>query len=298
MRAHRWIVSLLPLVTAMPAPAAAVPDATPVGMVLSLAREVYGTMPPPGQPDPLGPKSAVCLHMEVATKAGPETRIALGLGPTLVGRSPRSGTPVTGSEPRSPCHWPREDTKVPASVPPPGSTAAGRGAPPFLGSLILGPNSKVVVQEWLVEDVTRPVVTLSALVGDFRAFFPRPSIRAEGQVRIETGIGKAKQTLILHGTAVCLHVAPDGTTLLAVLEGSVTVISKDGRKVLVPQGSWTELAPDRPPSPPSPLDARIGTLSPQAGGPAFTMPGEILIPDSPFIDLRRLASDLPKARHP
>jgi hypothetical protein len=238
--------------------------------------------------------------MEVATNAGPETRIALGLAPTLVGRSPRTGTPVTGSEPPSPCHWPPEDTKVPASVPPPGSAAAGPAASSFLGSLILGANSKVVVQEWLV-DAAGPKVTLSALVGDFRAFFtPQPSIEAGGQVRIETGIGKAKQTLILHGTAVCLHVAPDGTTLLAVLEGSVTVISKDGRQVLVPQGSWTELAPDRPPSPPSPLDAAIGTLSPQAGGPAFTMPGETLIRDPPFIDLRRLAlaSDLPKARHP
>jgi hypothetical protein len=292
MRAHRWIVSLLPLVTAMQAAAAAKPDATPVGTVLSVAREVNGTMLPQGRQFPLSLKSAVCLHMEVATKEGPDTRIGLGLGPTLVGKSLRTGTPVTSSAPPPPCAWPSADSPVPAGAPPPGSA--------FLGSLILGANSKVIVQEWLVEDVTRPKVTLSALVGHYRAFFtPRPSSEAGGQVRIEIGTEHPpKHTLILHGTAICLHVAPDGTTLLAVLEGSVTVTSKGGGKVRVAQGSWTEFAPDGPPRPPSPLDSHIGTLSPHAGGPAFTMPGEMLISDSPFINLRRLTSDLPKARYP
>ena len=78
----------------------------------------------------------------------------------------------------------------------------------------------------------------------------------------------------------------------------MTVTWEGGGRFGVAERSWTAFAPDRPPRPPSPLDSRIGTLSPQAGGPAFTMPGEMLISDSPFIDLRRLASDLPKARYP
>jgi hypothetical protein len=107
-------------------------------------------------------------------------------------------------------------------------------------------------------------------------------------------------TLDLHGTALCLRVAPDGTTFLAVFEGEVTVTSNGGSQVRVTKGSSTQLAPNGPPGPPSPLGTLIATLSPHAGGPAFTMPGETLIPDPPNVDLRRLAlgSDLPKVRHP
>jgi len=125
-------------------------------------------------------------------------------------------------------------------------------------------------------------------------FTPRPRSQAEGKVQIQTPAG----ILDLHGTAVCLRVAPDGTTVVAVLEGSVTVTAPGGGQVRVDQGLWTELAPGQPPLPPSPLDPRIGTLSPQAGGPAFSNPAETQIPDPPMLDLERLASDLPKGRHP
>jgi hypothetical protein len=118
----------------------------------------------------------------------------------------------------------------------------------------------------------------------------------DGDARDWTGVALVPAEA--DGTALCLRVAPDGTTLFAVLEGAVTITSRGGGQVRVPQGSWTELAPNRPPRPPSRLDSRIGTLSPQAGGPAFTMPGETLIAAPPNIDLKQLASDLPKARHP
>ena len=295
MRAHRWIVSLLPLVAAVSPPAAAVPVGATVGMVVSLAPTVNGTMLPQGPELTLGLQSPVCLHMEVATQAQAGARIALGAAPNPAGTPPRAGTPVTAGATPPACTEAAAGSSVHTNVPPPGGAAAGRGAPPFRGALIMGASSKVVVEEWLVEEVTRPKVTLRALLGDFLVFFtPRPRSQAEGKVQIETPAG----TLDLHGTALCLRVAPDGTTLVAVLEGEVTVTSKGGGKVLVTQGSWTEMALDRPPLPPSPLDPRIGTLSPHAGGPAFTKPGETQIPDSPFIDLERLTSDLPKARHP
>jgi len=284
MRAHRWIVALLPFVAVASPPAAAVPVDAPVGAVVSLAPEVDGAMPQ-GPRLPLGLQSPVCLHMEVATGARAGARIALGTAPAPAGTPSRTRTPVTAGAPPSPCTGAPAGSPVRTGAPPPGSAAAGRGAPPLRAALIMGANSKVVVEEWLVEEVSRPKVTLRALVGDFLVFFtPRPRSQAEGKVQIETPAG----ILDLHGTAVCLRVAPDGTTVVAVLEGSVTVTSKSGGKVRVAQGNWTELTPNRPPRPPSALDPRIGTLSPQAGGPAFTMPGETQIPDPPMIDLRRL----------
>ena len=287
MHAHRWIVSLLPLVAAVSPPAAAVPVGAPVGMVVSLVPTVNGTMPPQGPKLTLGLQSPVCLHMEVATQAQAGARIALGVAPAP------AGTRITAGAPPPACTEAAAGSSVRTGVPPPGGAVAGRGAPPFRGALIMGASSKVIVEEWLVEEVTRPVVTLRAVVGNFQVYFtPRPRSQAEGKVQIETPAG----ILDLHGTALCLRVAPDGTTLVAVLEGEVTVTSKGGGKVRVVQGSWTQLAPDQAPSPPSPLDPRIGTLSPHAGGPAH--PGEMQIPDPPFIDLERLTSDLPKARHP
>jgi hypothetical protein len=257
---------------------------------------VNGTLPQ-GPKLTLGLQSPVCLHMEVATQAQAGARIALGAAPAPAGTTLRAGTPVTAGAPPPACTEAAAASSVRTGVPPPGGAVTGRGAAPFRGALIMGASSKVVVEEWLVEEVTRPKVTLRALLGNFLVYFPpRPSIKAEGKVQIETPAG----TLDLHGTALCLRVAPDGTTLVAVLEGEVTVTSKGGGKVRVVQGSWTQLAPGQAPSPPSPLDPSIGTLSPHAGGPAFTKPGEMQIPDPPFIDLERLVSvsDLPKARHP
>ena len=289
MRTRRWIVSLLPLVAAVSPPAAAAPVGAPVGVVVSLAPTVNGTMLPQGPKLKLGLLSPVCLHMVVATQAQAAARIALGAAPAP------AGAPVTAGGLPPACTEAAAGSSVRTSVPPSGGAVAGRGAPPFRGALIMGASSKVVVEEWLVEQATRPKVTLRALLGDILVVFPpRPPSQAEGKVQIETPAG----ILDLHGTALCLRVAPDGTTLVAVLEGEVTVTSKAGGKVRVAQGSWTQLAPGQPPSPPSPLDPRIGTLSPHAGGPAFTKPGETQIPDPPFIDLERLGSDLPKARHP
>jgi hypothetical protein len=297
MLARPRIVTLLLVVAALPAAAAAAPGGTAVGTVVSLAPEVQGTMPPQGPTLPLGLQSPICLHMEVATQAGAGARIRLGIPAANAARPPGAGTPVSGGAPSPDC------TLTPANLPAGTGVqpaAAGRVAPPAAdlsprGVLIMGPSSKVVVEEWLVEEVTRPEVTLRALVGEFLVFFtPRPRTQIEGKVQIKTRAG----TLELHGTALCLRVAPDGTTRVAVLEGEVIVTANGGARVRVAQGNWTELAPDRPPRPPSPLDPRLGTLSPEAGGPAFTMPGETLVQDPPDLDLRRLASDLPKVRHP
>jgi len=271
MRACRRIVPLLLIAVAAPVRVGAAPATPRVGRVVTLSPKVSGTMPQ-GSPLRLAPQAEVCEHMEVATEEAARAQIVIGGPPALCGAT--------------------------VSIPPaPGGTPAGGGAPappPLRGALIMGPNSRVVFERWVIEQATRPELTLRAQLGEFLAFFmPRPRGLAEGKVQIVTPTA----TIELHGTAVCLRVAPDGTTAVAVLEGEVMVHGAAAGAVRVPQGSWTDVAPGRPPRPPSLLGASIGTLSPQAGGPAFTMPAEMLVTDPPHLDPGRLLN-LPKAGHP
>jgi FecR protein len=270
MRACRRIAPLLLIAVAAPVRAGAAPATPRVGRVVTLSPEVSGTMPQ-GPTLRLASQAEVCEHMEVATEAAARAQIVIGGPPALCGAAV-SNPPAPG-----------------------GAPAGGAPAlPPLRGALIMGPKSRVVFERWVIEQATRPVLTLRAQLGEFLAFFmPRPRGLAEGKVQIVTPTA----TIELHGTAVCLRVAADGTTAVAVLEGEVTVRGAAAGEVRVPQGSWTDVAPGQRPRPPSLLGPRPGTLSPQAGGPAFTMPAEMLVVDPPHLDPGRLLN-LPKAGHP
>jgi len=274
MRACRWIAPLLiaPLMSAAPVPAGAAPDTPRVGRLVTLTPEVSGKMPEQRQPGPLNWRDEVCEHMEVATQAAARAQILIG------------GRPA-------PCGAAALRLPVPGGTPPLG----GAQAPLSLrGALIMGPNSRVVFERWLI-DVARPEMTLRAQLGEYLVYImPRPTGLAAGKVQIVTRTA----TIDLHGTALCLRVAPDGTTSVAVLEGEVTVRGAGGGSpVRVPQGSGTAVAPGRSPQPPSPLSTHAGTLAPHAGGPAFTMPGEVLVTQPPNLVLGRLLN-LPKTGHP
>jgi len=275
MRTCRRIAPLLliaPLIGVAPVHAEPTPAAPRVGRLVTLSPEVNGTMPQ-GPTLQLGSQAEVCEHMQVATQAAARAKIVIGGPPALCG--------ATVSRP-----------PAPAGSPLPGGAPA---TAPLRGALIMGPNSRVVFDRWLIEQVTQPEMTLRALLGEFLVYFmPRPQGLAKGKVQIVTPTA----TIELHGTAVCLRVAPDGTTEVAVLEGEVTVRGAGGAsQVRLPQGSWTAIAPGRPPRPPSPVSSRTGTLSPQAGGPAFTMPADLLVTDPPNLVVGRLLN-LPKRGHP
>jgi hypothetical protein len=148
------------------------------------------------------------------------------------------------------------------------------------GTLIMGADSKVVFDQWVVWQGTRSEIGFQTLVGKFLVFFlPQTQGHAAGKVTIKTPAG----TLELHGTAVCVEVAPNGTTTIAVLEGLVTLKGAVGGEVQLPQGAWTRVVPGEPPAVQS------------HGAPAFDLPAHLLVEDPPHLDLRRLVLDLPKA---
>jgi hypothetical protein len=266
MRACRRIAPLLLIAVVAPARSGAARDTPRVGTVVTLSPEVTGAMPG-DHPRQLGSQAEVCEHMEVVTKAAAKATILIGDSKALCGA---------------------KDSNPPV--------------PPSLrGALIMFPNSRVSFERWVIEQATQPELTLRAQLGEFLVYLmARPQV--EGKVRIVT---PSNDTFELHGTAVCLQVAPDGTATVAVLAGEVTIRSAAARAirgaaarpVRVPQGSWTKVAPGRLPQRPALLGRRAGTLSPQAGGPAFTMPAELLVTDPPHLDLGRLLN-LPKTGPP
>jgi hypothetical protein len=94
-------------------------------------------------------------------------------------------------------------------------------------------------------------------------------------------------SLGIKGTVLRVLVDADGRTLVAVLEGVVEVSSKPPgpeRTVVLPAGTFTIVEPGGAPSPPAPFDPGAGTLSPDAGGPDFTVPGEDVFDETPLID--------------
>jgi hypothetical protein len=104
-----------------------------------------------------------------------------------------------------------------------------------------------------------------------------------GEVTIDT----PSASLGIKGTVLRVLVDADGRTLVAVLEGVVEVSSKPPgpeRTVVLPAGTFTIVEPGGAPSPPAPFDPGAGTLSPDAGGPDFTVPGEDVFDETPLID--------------
>jgi FecR protein len=154
------------------------------------------------------------------------------------------------------------------------------------GALIMGEMSRVVFNRWVTEQARE--VKLRVSVGQFLLFFmPQDRPLASGEVSIDTPAGLVE----LHGTATCLRVEPDGTTLVAVLEGLAILRGATGGEARVPEGTWTKVVPGKAPAPPSPNRPRTGAY-------AFNLPADQRVEDPPHLDLRRLLDGLPKARHP
>lgn len=110
-----------------------------------------------------------------------------------------------------------------------------------------------------------------------------------GEVTVET----PSATLGVKGTVVRVLVDPAGRTLVSVLEGVVEVTSRaTGATVTLEAGEYTTVEPGEDPALPAPFDPSAGTLSGDAGGPDFVVPGEDVFTETPLLDGRQL--DLPR----
>jgi hypothetical protein len=283
MRSRRLIVALLLVAAAGAKRAGGMTATTRVGTVVRAIPQVEGMLD--GKLQPLSERAAVWLQMEVATRAGAKAHIALDGGERNRGCTRELTSNAVSLE---------SLLATRAGAAPSGTPGGDKGGDSACGALIMGEKSRVLFDQWVVDQATWPKVGFRALVGDFLVFFrPRPRNLVAGSVRIQTPAG----TIELEGTALRLRVAENGTTRIDVLEGTVTVKGAEGGQVRVPAGSGTDMAPGRAPLPPSPRDPRSDTLSPRAHGVAFNMPGEQL-DDPPNLDVRRLTLDLPKVWRP
>ena len=148
------------------------------------------------------------------------------------------------------------------------------------GRLRIEENTRLTIDRATVDSVTgRGESALTLWIGKIELAL---GSLFRGEVTIET----PSASLGIKGTVLRVLVDADGRTLVAVLEGVVEVSSKPPgpeRTVVLPAGTFTIVEPGAAPSPPAPFDPGAGTLSPSAGGPDFTVPGEDVFDDSPVI---------------
>ncbi|HVR97812.1 MAG TPA: hypothetical protein VMW27_14435 [Thermoanaerobaculia bacterium] len=170
------------------------------------------------------------------------------------------------------------------------------GPPRTGGRIDLGPETRVVFEQWLFDAANDRITEAGwrLQVGYLRAFFtPTPEGRREVWITTPT----AKRIRLI-GTALQVEVAPDGTTIVWVIEGEARVEPEAGGEaaaVTVPAGTWTVIAPGRVPAPPTVFDPETAAQSPDAGGPAFPRP---VFTEPPELDVQRLRLDLPKEGPP
>lgn len=143
------------------------------------------------------------------------------------------------------------------------------------GSLTLGAEARITFDRAEVDEITGATRSwFSVLVGKIRLALTPGS---PGEVEVDTPAA----TIGVKGTDVRIEVDRRGSTLVAVLEGEVTVTAKTGGPTItVRAGDMTVVEPGRRPTPPAPLDVSGSTQGPSADGPDFTVPQEDL-PDSP-----------------
>jgi hypothetical protein len=166
------------------------------------------------------------------------------------------------------------------------------GPPRTGGRIDLGPETRVVFEQWLFDAANDRIAEAGwrLQVGYLRAFFT-PTPEGKREVWITTPTVKR---IRLIGTALQVEVAPDGTTLVWVIEGEARVETEAGGEaaaITVPAGMWTVIARGRPPAPATPFDPGTAAQSPDARGPAFPSP---VFTEPPELDIRRLRLDLPK----
>jgi hypothetical protein len=158
------------------------------------------------------------------------------------------------------------------------------------GMIVLGPETEIELLERSLT-AARSLKRLSLLVrlGQFRlALWPRQpnTPPGEGECLLYTPAGDQMQ---LKGTDVALQVARGGTLTVWVIEGEVEVKAAAGGVRRIPAGHRTRVRPGHEPEPPVPFVAIDGR-----GPSPHTPPGERIVPDPPWLDLRELRLDLPQ----
>jgi hypothetical protein len=163
------------------------------------------------------------------------------------------------------------------------------------GFVLLGPETQVTFSEFVIAAAKgeNPKMSFRMQLGQFRvALAPSSDDLGKGEYLIDVPATADRAAVKLRLAGTDVYVAADErSTTVAVFEGLVFVESA-GRKVELTAGTWTRVAGDGP-QPPMTFDPGVGKLSPSAGGPAFTVPDEMLVFDPLLvIDDRRL--NLPK----
>lgn len=154
------------------------------------------------------------------------------------------------------------------------------------GVLSMGQDSRLRVDRSTLDQATgRSQSALSLLLGKIELAL---GSLFRGEVTVDTPTA----SLGIKGTVLRVLVDADGRTLVAVLEGVVEVTSKAGGTALVRAGSYSIVGSGAPPLAPAPFDPSAGTLSPAAGGPDFSVPGEDVFTETPLLPERQL--DLPR----
>lgn len=148
------------------------------------------------------------------------------------------------------------------------------------GVLAVGQETRLTIDRATIDRATgRGESALTLLLGKIELAL---GSLFRGEVTVET----PSASLGIKGTVLRVLVDASGRTLVSVLEGVVEVTSKDPgpvRTVEVVAGHFTIVEPGSAPLPPAPFDPSAGTLSPAAGGPDFTVPGEEVFDASPLL---------------
>jgi len=163
------------------------------------------------------------------------------------------------------------------------------------GFVLLGPKTQVTFSEFVIAAASgdRPRMSFLMQLGQFRvALAPGSDKLGDGEYWIMVPGTADREAVHLRLAGTDVYVAADErSTTVAVFEGLVTVESA-GRKVELTPGTWTRVAADGP-QPPMTFDPGVGKLYPSAGGPAFTVPDEMLVFD-PLLVIDDPRLNLPK----
>lgn len=145
------------------------------------------------------------------------------------------------------------------------------------GSLALGPEARVVVDQATVDQATGAADTLlGVLVGKIRLAL---SSAFRGEIEIDTPTA----TIGIKGTTLAVEVDGRGDTVVWVLEGVVEVLSKaGGDTVRLAAGQLSTVSRGRPATGPTPFDEETGAAAARVLPPELAGPEEDAFDDSPL----------------
>lgn len=194
------------------------------------------------------PFAAVLLAVVVALAAAPPAA-AQRVGEVVLARGEVLGTPAGGSEAAM---VPGDPFALGHRI------ATGDDSEALLtfdprGSLRLYAETRVTVDRALVDSAGRSDSKLSLLVGRLR-------LALGSLFRGDLDIDTPTATVGIKGTELLMAVGGDGTTLVALLEGRVTVTAKAGGELTLEVGQFTIVRPGQRPTAPAPLDRGDGDI--------------------------------------